>query len=210
MAECKRNENRTAPHVLRLIINSYSKTEGLPVQTRQDERQRHDSDGASAEGASFAPPPHPAHRRHHLRRRRRHPDPLATYPDGDRYPPINDKQAYLYRLARNVALDRLRAGERREALFASGPISEEIAAPAPSAERHLIDQESLGIVLAAIAGLSPRCREVFILRKVENLRVVDIAERLGISPSMVTRHLQNALTHCMARLADTETGTDAS
>ena len=127
-------------------------------------------------------------------------------------PPINDKQAYLYRLARNVALDRLRAGERREALFAPGPISEEIAAPVPSAERPLIDQENLRIVLAEIAGRSPRCREVFILRKVENLRVVDIADRLGISPSMVARNLQNALTHCMARLAETETetGTDGS
>lgn len=119
-------------------------------------------------------------------------------------PPINNKQAYLYRLARNVALDRLRSFDRHNALFDSAPIPDEIEAPLPSAETHLIDQENLKIIQHAIEDLPPRCREVFILRKVENLKIVEIAERLEMSPSMVARHLQNALTHCMTQLNKTD------
>ncbi|QEO17947.1 RNA polymerase sigma factor [Acetobacter vaccinii] len=118
-------------------------------------------------------------------------------------PPIENKQAYLYRLARNVALDRLRAFDRHNAVFEAAPLLDEVVAPLPSAETHLIDRENLEILLQAIEGLPPRCREVFILRKVENLKISEISEHLGMSSSMVARHLQHALTHCMARLKET-------
>ena len=117
-------------------------------------------------------------------------------------PPIHNKQAYLYRLARNVALDRLRSFDRHNAVFESAPVLDDVAAPLPSVETHLIDRENLDILLHAIEGLPPRCREVFILRKVENLKISEISQKLGMSPSMVARHLQHALTHCMARLKE--------
>jgi len=39
----------------------------------------------------------------------------------------------------------------------------------PSAERRLLDREQLDRLMRAVDDLSPRCREVFILRKLEEM-----------------------------------------
>jgi RNA polymerase sigma-70 factor (ECF subfamily) len=48
----------------------------------------------------------------------------------------------------------------------------------------------------AIAELPPACRQVFWLRKVEGLKVMEIASRLGISGSAVEKHVASGLLKC--------------
>lgn len=48
----------------------------------------------------------------------------------------------------------------------------------------------------AIAELPPACRHVFWLRKVEGLKVMEIAARLGISGSAVEKHVASGLLKC--------------
>ncbi|MFT4091500.1 MAG: RNA polymerase sigma factor [Asticcacaulis sp.] len=116
-------------------------------------------------------------------------------------PPILNPKAYLYRLASNLATDRLRADRRHAALFENGELPD-AEAPVATAERALIDEERLQIVLAALDDLSPQCREIFRLRKFEDMAVDDIASRMGLSRSMVFKHLRSALLHCEARLSE--------
>jgi RNA polymerase sigma-70 factor (ECF subfamily) len=54
----------------------------------------------------------------------------------------------------------------------------------------------------ALAELSPLCRDSFMLRKLEGLSHPEIAERLGISRSLVEKHIVNAMKHCRVRLRD--------
>jgi len=118
-------------------------------------------------------------------------------------PPIIHKRAFLYRLATNLAADRLRAERRYDTLFESGEPGRDTPHDAPSAERQLLDREQLDRLMASIEDLTPRCREVFILRKLEDMPVQEICERLDISRSMVARHMDNALRTLFTRMQDT-------
>lgn len=117
-------------------------------------------------------------------------------------PPIIHKRAFLYRLASNLAADRARAEGRYNALFETGEPLRDVPHNAPSAEQRLLDREQLDCLMNAVDELTPRCREVFILRKLEDVPVHEICQRLGISRSMVARHMDHALRHLFARIQD--------
>lgn len=113
---------------------------------------------------------------------------------------IKNKSAYLNRLATNLATDWIRAQKRRDGLFTAIDSAPDVPCDLPMAERQLLDREQLRILLESVEELTPRCREVFLLRKIEELPVNEIASRLDISRSMVARHLDNALRHLFARV----------
>lgn len=113
---------------------------------------------------------------------------------------IQNNSAYLNRLATNLAMDWLRAQRRREGLFTGIDAAPDVPCDLPIADRQLLGREQLSILLESVEELTPRCREVFLLRKIEELPVNEIASRLGISRSMVARHMDNALRHLFARV----------
>ena len=120
-------------------------------------------------------------------------------------PPILNKRAYLFRLATNLATDRRRAETRYgELIEATGALPEHVQADMVPADRFLVDRDNLDRMMGALDELAPRIREIFILRKIDELPMEEVARRMGMSRSMVTRYLQQALRHCMARLADDE------
>lgn len=64
---------------------------------------------------------------------------------------------------------------------------------APSAE-HLADmQQRLEAIQRILACLPARCREVLWLTRIEGHRQVEVARMLGISVTMVERHIARAL-----------------
>lgn len=114
---------------------------------------------------------------------------------------IASPAAYLFRVADNLAIDYLRQEAARSRLAAADGAFEEVAAPEPSPEHALDYKQRLAVLDAAIAELPARCREVFLLHKFDGLSHGEIAERLGISRSMVEKHVMKALAHCRDRLA---------
>ena len=48
----------------------------------------------------------------------------------------------------------------------------------------------------ALSELPAACRECFLLRKLDGLSHLEIADRLEISRSMVEKHMVRALLHC--------------
>ncbi|WP_334184464.1 RNA polymerase sigma factor [Novosphingobium sp.] len=122
----------------------------------------------------------------------------------DDHPPILNKRAYLFRLAANLARDQARSERRRHGLFEQGPLPEDIADDTPLADRQLLDREALQQLQESLAELSPRCREIVRLRRIENLSASEIAERLGISRQMVSRYIAQAMEHCLNRVTGDE------
>lgn len=121
----------------------------------------------------------------------------------DDEPPIANKRAFLYRMARNIAIDMARSAGARERRFLTGaPLPSDVAAPLPSAETILLDREALRRLTAALAELSPRCQDVVRLHRIEGVAIADIAVRFGISRQMVGRYVAQAMAHCYARLED--------
>ena len=116
--------------------------------------------------------------------------------------PVANPRAFVYQVARNLALDHLRQARTHGQSVTSSPVPDQIDSRAPSAETLMIDRQRLSRLNLAIAELPPRCRTVFVLRKLNGLDQAEIASLLRISRNMVEKHLRKALAHCLARLED--------
>ena len=70
----------------------------------------------------------------------------------------------------------------------------------PEAEMELWRADMTKALDEAIATLPEKCREVFILSKVEGLKNREIAEKLNISEKTVERHMSIALSRLREEL----------
>ena len=107
-------------------------------------------------------------------------------------------RAYLIRATRNRALNHVRhlRVEQRGAPEAAGP-----SAALPTAGASLVEQEIDVALRDAVAGLPPRCREVFELSRVHGLPYAEIARSLEISVKTVEAQMGKALRTLRERLA---------
>ncbi|MDQ7064398.1 MAG: RNA polymerase sigma factor [candidate division KSB1 bacterium] len=117
-------------------------------------------------------------------------------------PEIRHVRAWLYRIAVNVCRDALRRKRRRfwqRLQFAAAPDN---PVSKPSAPKSFADGIELRQDLEkAIRSLSPRQREVFVLKEIEGLTHAEIAEALGISVGTSKATLFQAVQALRQRLA---------
>lgn len=110
--------------------------------------------------------------------------------------PIASPRGLLFATARNAARDLL----RRRAAAPNVPIAENDAArvfdDAPGVSETVSRRQETDLLAAAIAELPPRCREILVLRKFENLSHREIAAKLGIAEHTVEAQLTKALHRC--------------
>ncbi|MCO7514821.1 sigma-70 family RNA polymerase sigma factor [Pseudomonas guariconensis] len=116
---------------------------------------------------------------------------------------IEHPRAFLYRTALNLVVDR----HRRHLVRQAEPLEvldsdERWHGPALS-QRLQLDQR-LDLMQRALDELSGPCRDSFLLRKLEGLSHQQIAEQLGISRSLVEKHIVNAMKHCRLRMRQWE------
>jgi RNA polymerase sigma-70 factor, ECF subfamily len=113
-------------------------------------------------------------------------------------------------LARDHARNR-RAGFWRRLFSGPGEEREQALASAsdrqPSAEERLIASQQLSQVWEVVDSLSPRQREVFLLRFVEEMPLEQIAEIAGMQVGTVKAHLSRAVTTVRQRMREHGTGT---
>src|SRR5512133_3065093 len=100
---------------------------------------------------------------------------------------------WLYRIATNAAIDRLRAASRREVpVAASAPaesvdeearelVSEDAAPGTQEPERRVIREEMRHCILDLVDRLPPAHRAVLLLGELRDLRDQEIADALGIT-----------------------------
>jgi len=120
-------------------------------------------------------------------------DAYAAILADDRWRRVENPKAYVNRTVANLALDLI----KRNRIV---PINEyaEVETlghmdPAPDAYHNVADRESLAAVLAALEKLPPQTRQVFVLRRVDNLAPKEIAARLGISLGTVEWHITQGI-----------------
>jgi len=75
-----------------------------------------------------------------------------------------------------------------------------LADDAPSQSVVLEDRDELRRLAAAVANLPTRCREVFMLRKIEGLSQREVAKRIGVSEGTVEKQLTRSLRKLIAAL----------
>ncbi|MCD4512167.1 sigma-70 family RNA polymerase sigma factor [Brucella pseudogrignonensis] len=111
-----------------------------------------------------------------------------------------DDRRVLYASTRNATVEHYRSQKRRTDIVAS-LVPEQLAPPVASPEAGLEARQALHALDDALSQLSPRCREIFILRRIEGLSNAEIADRYGISVNGVEKHIARALRHCQQCLS---------
>ncbi|MCA9469773.1 MAG: sigma-70 family RNA polymerase sigma factor [Nitrospira sp.] len=113
---------------------------------------------------------------------------------------ITHPRAYLFRTAHNLAMDQLAKHVTEGKYRTHGDIHQEMASLAPEPDRIAESRERLALIAEALNELPPPCRQAFMLNKFHYLTHAEIAIHLGVSQSMVEKHLMRALSHCRTRL----------
>jgi RNA polymerase sigma factor (sigma-70 family) len=112
--------------------------------------------------------------------------------------PDNPK-AFVFTTARNLLVSRVRRHNVVPIETAADLDAIGLAIETPGPERSAIARDELRRLQTAIDHLPPRCRQVVIMRRVDDLSRTEIAARLGITEDTVSAHLRNG----MSALADT-------
>lgn len=112
--------------------------------------------------------------------------------------PIDSPRGLLFATARNAARDLF----RRRSVANTISIAEIDHSRVFDGELGVAEvvsrRQEADLLEAAISALPPRCREILVLRKFENLSYREIATRLGISEHTVEAQLTKALHRCEA------------
>ncbi|MGE5721815.1 MAG: RNA polymerase sigma factor [Sphingomonadales bacterium] len=124
--------------------------------------------------------------------------------------PVANGRAYLYRMAQNLVLDRVRERGRRVRRESAwhGVAFETDTSGADAADRRsdiedqLVEREEVARLASAIAALPEGARRAFRLHKIDGLSHGEVAAQLGISKSGVEKHIALAMKHLRRMLAD--------
>ncbi len=101
---------------------------------------------------------------------------------------------FLFRVADRLAINHLKWQQQPKN---NGlPLDEDLVC-----QKHLPDEiaslrQQCDVVLDAIHSLPRKCRDVFLLRKIDELGYSEIGLKLGISEKSVQRYLVSAMLHC--------------
>lgn len=111
---------------------------------------------------------------------------------------IHSPKAYLFRTAKHTALNELAKKANQTTDFIEDSESSSVLQDKEQvgADDTLDSKRKLLVFTKAVASLPPNCRRVFLLRKMDGLKVKEIARHLDISVSGVEKHIATGLVKC--------------
>jgi RNA polymerase sigma-70 factor (ECF subfamily) len=137
---------------------------------------------------------------------------LSAFKAMDRFEGRSKLSTWLYRIAYNASLMRLRKRKQMTAFSLDRPLRED-GAGNEQISSHLVDwsmapddqlltAEARQVMDQAIAALPETLRSAFVLRDIQGLSGTETAEVLGITVQAVKNRLHRARLHLRARLSD--------
>lgn len=109
---------------------------------------------------------------------------------------VKNPRGYLYSVARSVALNDLAHKSRSIIEYIEEASVLEVESNEPPVDEQVSSRQRFEKFCDAVASLPPKCRRVFILRKVFGYTQKEIANEMGISESTVEKHLIKGFTRC--------------
>lgn len=113
---------------------------------------------------------------------------------------LDSPRGFLFRTAHNLALDHLRRDRRVPIDELDDITTASLADAGPSPEEQVAARQELAIMRAIILELPPKCRQVFLLVRLEGLSHRDVAAEMGMSQTMVRKYLARAVDHIQKRV----------
>lgn len=102
-------------------------------------------------------------------------------------------RAFLFKTAANLAIDRLRQRGRRSHVTSMPELDFAVFELTP--ERQISGEQAMAILDSAVARLPAKCRQAFLLHRVYEMHIDEIAERMGIGVCMARRYIARALEY---------------
>lgn len=128
---------------------------------------------------------------------------LRAYQTGQ-YQNIVQPKAFLFQIAKNLALTELNRKARQLTDYIEEIDSPTIPGIGPTLENELEARQHIALYCEAAASLPERRRKILLLRKVYGLPYQEIADRLDISVSAVEKHLLKGMLTCRAYVRERE------
>ena len=111
---------------------------------------------------------------------------------------VDSLRGYLFKVAGNLAIDRLRKRKVRSD-FAQAQAHDE-ALDEQSPDHHAIALEQVADLRSALCELPPKASQAFVLHVIEGRDFGSVAQSMNLSERMVRYHVASALAHCRARV----------
>ena len=130
---------------------------------------------------------------------------LRAY-SAERHKVIEHPRAFLFRVARNLALTALKRKSRQITDYIEDFELPLAIGSADTVESEVEARQNIGIYCEAVTALPEQCRRVFLLRKVHGLSHKEIAERMNLTNSSVEKHILKGVLKCRAYVRERELG----
>jgi len=111
---------------------------------------------------------------------------------------VSYHRAYLFKIASNLAMDRLRQRTVQRHARLHEFVVDWLAAP--STDRRVLAEEEVATLQAAFAELPAKTQGIFRRHFIAGETLQEIARAIGLTDRMVRYHLAHALAHCRMRL----------
>jgi len=118
---------------------------------------------------------------------------------------IEQPRAFLFRIAKNIAISRLRRKSYQITEYIEDLGAPIVIEDGTNPELEMEAQQTLGLYCEAVASLPEKCRQIFLLRKVHGLKHKEIADHMSISVSSVEKYLRKGLAETRSYLRERET-----
>ena len=116
-----------------------------------------------------------------------------------------EPRPFLFRVARNLAISHLRHQKVVEQHGISAQYDVHAVTHEEAVEHRVSREEEQSALVAAINALPPKCRQVFVMRKIDGHSHEEIARILGISNKTVENHLARGMRLCREHLVAART-----
>ena len=117
---------------------------------------------------------------------------------------IDAPRSFMYRTARNIALNYANKAETRLADSledSNGDTPPYLQDPSGDTVDRLCSDEEFSFFCDAVRNLPVQCRRAFVLKKVYGHSYREIAAILGISEKTVEKHISKGITRCRSYLS---------
>lgn len=105
-------------------------------------------------------------------------------------------QAYLFKIAANIAVDRIRHQIVRERAAAEHALFFDEADESASVERRVLARDELRCISMAMQSMPPKCRMAFAMHVLLDRSIEDVAAEMSLSTRMVRYYIVRGLELC--------------
>lgn len=109
-------------------------------------------------------------------------------------------RAYLFRVALNLAIDRIRRRKTQQQVHENEPDLLQAAEDLCDPERYAVAREELTLVARSLTELPEKCLKAFLMYRLEGETQARIAERLGLTDRTVNSYVRQAMLYCRLRM----------